>query len=261
MARDYGRLATSIWRDDDFRTLDPIDKLVYISLITRSDITAAGTLPLMPSRWAKALGMEAGAVSESVGVLAAHEQRYVVPDWDTEELLVRSFIKWDGGANNAKRREAILSAAKAVESRRIAHALALEMARNGLCDTPSDTPSDTHRVVVKKGDQNSNPQPATHNPDPQPATLEGEPQPIDADSVEPPRYCSKHPNGTDDNCGPCKTARLKWEAWRDNAPIRVRRQRLADATRRANCPDCHGTGWTEDADGNPSEKCNHRRRA
>lgn len=190
MTRSYGRTATAMWRDQDFRRLSSEARFVYTMLFTQPDITAAGVLGLTVARWAGNTGYDVATVRKALGQLDL--RGYIVVDYDTEEVFVRSFCRHDGGANNEKRQQAIADSAGAVMSPHLRVALAREMNRLGIahgitddtpdresdipsdapCDAPSDIPSDTPcdapcdalRVVVTKGDQESNPQPTTHNP-------------------------------------------------------------------------------------------------
>ena len=254
MPRNYGRFTTDIWRDEKFRALSGTAQRLYFMLGTQSDISAAGTLPLTLRRWSQyATDTPPDALSDALSEL--QDKRFVYTDFSTEEVLVRSFVKWDGGIQNDKRRPVVLEAAEAIASPELRGVLAVELRELGvtdaLSDSPSDSPSDAtyrfDRVVVKEGEYNLNPLTTT---------LEGEP--FDAESGEPPaEFCSKHPSGTEGNCGPCGTARRRRKAWDAAAPER-RRRALAVA---ADCDRCGGTGWIEDADGSPVRKCDHRRNA
>jgi hypothetical protein len=191
MARNYANISTSIWRDDDFRALTVGAQHTYLLLATQPDISAAGVLPLTLGRWAsRAQGANVDTLTVALDELVAH--RFIVLDEDTQELLIRSFVKWDGGYNNSKRRFAIKDAAEQIESGELRAALAVEFGRLDLpldwipafsqVDSLSiahtenpDSPSkgytdfrDSRRVVVTEGVV-LRPQPTTHKP--QPAAL------------------------------------------------------------------------------------------
>lgn len=165
MARNYAQIATEIWRDDEFVLLSEVAQHKYLLLITQPDITAAGVLPLAMARWAsRSKGATRASVREALDELEAH--RYVIVDEDTEELLVRSFVRWDGGYKNEKRRYAIRDAARQIVSSTLRRTLAAEFVRLDLpvdwippfpqVDSPSDRASDdpsdgasrSRRVVV-----------------------------------------------------------------------------------------------------------------
>lgn len=128
MARSYAKIATSIWRDDDFRVLSVAEQHAYLLLITQPDITAAGVLTMALTRWAS---RAKGATRESfrAALDGLQDNRFVVIDDETDELLVRSFVRWDGGATNSKRRHAIRDAASQIESNAIRRVLAAEFER------------------------------------------------------------------------------------------------------------------------------------
>jgi hypothetical protein len=193
MARSYANVATAMWRDDDFIVLAVDEQYVYFLLISQPDISAAGVLSIALTRWAsRSKGMSRDRMLAAVHGLQAH--RFVVADFDTDELLVRSFVRWDGGYTNSKRRFAIRDAADQIVSPAIRSALAAEFERldlplewiptfsqvdslsightgiqEGLSENPGwPTPenSDIRRVVVTKAKGVVS---ATHNP--QPTTL------------------------------------------------------------------------------------------
>lgn len=179
MARSYGRITTDIWRDTKFRSLSGDAQRAYFVLCTQPDITATGLLPYTLRRWAAyASDGTVDALSNALSELAS--KRFVVIDEDTEELLVRSFAKWDGGIANRNRRPVVIEAAEAIVSQRIRAVMAVELQELGvtdalsdaLCHAPTDAPMDgpsaSDRVVVTEGEYV--PQPLNHNPQPTTST-------------------------------------------------------------------------------------------
>lgn len=141
MARDYARIMTAIWRNAEFRALGEVEQRLYLLLVTQPDISAAGVLPLRLRRWADmAADSSTDGLAQSLKVL--EEGRFIAVDWAAEELLVRSFIRWDGGFNNPKRRPVIVCAAEDVDSRTIRRLLAVEFKRCGIPGLPDDGPPD-----------------------------------------------------------------------------------------------------------------------
>lgn len=201
MARRYANILTAIWRNEDFRALLAEEQRLYLLLTSQPDISAAGVLHLSLTRWsAMARNTPPAAIHASLEGLA--RGRFVIYDTRTEELLVRSFVRWDGGYTNSKRRPVIRDAAQEVLSPMIRMALAAEFRRlelpdwlpdalpdspsnttpatapdeepkeiasglspqeNRLSDTASDAIPPSERVVVTKG-LYLDPQPPTHNP-------------------------------------------------------------------------------------------------
>jgi len=314
--RNYGRFTTSIWRDEDFTSLTSTQQAVYFLLCTQPDVSAAGTLNLTLRRWA---AMSADSSPDELrrvlGELENCPGVHLIVDDDTEEVLIRKFVKWDGGIRNEKRRPVIMDAAEGVSSTRIRHALALEIEHLGYVEmaaelwktspegAPSDNPSEAashtpsanhaetsraatlttaesgtesdtdsasdtqsrfDRVVVKK--RNQRPQPTTQKKRPGgSATRIGHRGTSDAQAADasgagpPPMHCSKHPDGTETPCGPCRAARLAHQAWLDATAAREaeeRRQRVAAV---AECDLCDSNGLRLDPDTRkPTGRCDHQ---
>jgi hypothetical protein len=131
MARNYANMATAIWRDQDWRMLTANGQRMYLLLFSQPDISAAGVLALTVKRWA-ATAADTDRHVVVAGLKELQDRRFVVYDTETEELLVRTFVKWDGGYGNPKRRPVIIRAAEEVESDEIRRALAVEFERLGL---------------------------------------------------------------------------------------------------------------------------------
>lgn len=270
MARAYGRFTTDIWRDKKFLALPIAEQWAYFMLGTQPDISAAGTLALTVKRWSRhASDSTPDALSDVLSGLMS--KGFLVVDNDTEELLVRSFAKWDGGINNDKRRPVVLEAAQTIASPKIRVVIAQELRELGVSDALCDALADglSHavpdrqsgfdRVVVTEVGTYPNPQPFNHNP--QPATLEHgggnrsnghEPEPSNSP------HCSQHPNGTEQPCGPCGSARRRHEERKTERQLREEQHRKELADARAACTNCNPAGWIEDDDGQPLRRCNHQ---
>lgn len=182
MARSYSNIATAIWKDPDFRALPGSAQRTYMMLFSQQDISAAGVLATTLSRWARyAADTTVASITTDMDVLVA--ARFLVVDADTDEWLVRSFIKWDKGYRNPKRRPVLLEAIAQVQSTHLRAAIDVELARldaalsevekeanpqpNTLFDTPSDDLSD--RQSQKTAQSNGAypiPQPTTRIPHP-----------------------------------------------------------------------------------------------
>ncbi|WP_305780053.1 hypothetical protein [Nocardia nova] len=101
MAREYAPIRLAIWGDDDFRALSPRAQHLYFVLLTSPSLSYCGVADWRPGRIAaNATGWSAdevhGAAAELVRGL------FIVIDHDTEEVLVRSFVKHDGLLKNPK---------------------------------------------------------------------------------------------------------------------------------------------------------------
>lgn len=95
MARTgFAKIYTKIWSDKDFIALPEALQRGFLMLMSQGNLNAAGVIALQPRRWAR---FAADSTSENITeiVHALEQRRYVYADWDTEELLVRSYIRND----------------------------------------------------------------------------------------------------------------------------------------------------------------------
>lgn len=128
MARSEARIFTNIWNDEEFLALTPLAQRTYLFLLSQADLNYLGVLALRESRWArKANRLDAAAVRESLDELA--KAAYVVVDDDTEELLIRTFIRGDRVYTQPNLLRSAHSALALVESQAIRASLRRELAR------------------------------------------------------------------------------------------------------------------------------------
>ncbi|MET9467402.1 hypothetical protein ABZY44_21865 [Streptomyces sp. NPDC006544] len=141
MARGHGRILTSIWEDGDFLDLEPVEQRLYLFLISQPNLNHAGLLDLTLRRWArKARGLTSADLEKLLQTLDF--RRFIVMDEDTEELLIRSFIRNDGVWRMPKVMGAAVSGALEISSKRLQQAVLAEMDRIPL-DELSDEPTKT----------------------------------------------------------------------------------------------------------------------
>ncbi|MFD6113646.1 hypothetical protein ACFWG0_26535 [Streptomyces yangpuensis] len=128
MARGHGRILSSIWEDPDFLDLEEREQRLYLFLISQPNLNHAGLLDLTLRRWArKARGLNSAELEKLLQALEA--ARFIVMDEDTEELLIRSFIRNDGVWRMPKVMGAAVSGALEISSKRLQQALLAEMQR------------------------------------------------------------------------------------------------------------------------------------
>jgi len=150
VSRNYANILTAIWRDPDWRKLSGDAQRTYLLLFSQPDITAAGVLALTVGRWAScADNTSPGSIRADLAEL--EDARFIVVDYEYEELLVRTFVKWDGGYTNPKRKPIISRSAHETGSPRLRAALAAEFGRLGLpaeglapTNPPPDRPPHRH---------------------------------------------------------------------------------------------------------------------
>lgn len=137
MARGHGRILTSIWDDDDFLDLDEREQRLYLFLISQPNLNHAGLLPLTLRRWSrKAKGLTSAELEKRLQALET--ARFIVLDDDTEELLIRSFVRNDGVWKQPKVMGAMVSGALEISSRRLRRALLDEVDRIPLGELSND---------------------------------------------------------------------------------------------------------------------------
>jgi len=153
VARTQARVHVSLWQDADFVALSISAQRLYLALLSQPTITLLGVLALTPSRWGR-LASD-GTLESVLGDLRELEShRFIVVDEETEELLVRSFLRYDGGWQSARTREAAVKQRTLVASKRLLAAIDEEIARlrrggrppdetKDQANTPSDGVGDT----------------------------------------------------------------------------------------------------------------------
>jgi hypothetical protein len=94
MAREHARVKLSIWEDDDFRLLSSNAQHLYFVLMTHPKLDYCGVTDWRPARIAPFAG---AWTTEAVEIAAQElsEQLYIVIDTESEEVLIRSFIRSD----------------------------------------------------------------------------------------------------------------------------------------------------------------------
>ncbi|MFJ1647939.1 hypothetical protein [Streptomyces sp. NPDC088258] len=152
MARGHGRILTSIWEDTDFLALDEKEQRLYLFLISQPNLNHAGLLDLTLRRWArKASGLTVAELEKRIGRL--EEARFVVVDDDTEELLIRSFVRNDGVWRMPKVMGAMVSGALEISSPQLQRALLDEMDRiplDELNDEPTKLRNGTEGASIRQ---------------------------------------------------------------------------------------------------------------
>lgn len=150
MARNHGRILTAIWSDPDFRNLDQKPQRLYLFLISQPNLDHAGVLPITLRRWAtSAKDLKPGELEDLLDEL--DRKRFIVLDRETEELLVRTFIRNDGVFRQPKVMLAAVSSAQEIVSTRLRLALLAEMDRlplDELSNVPTPKGGPTARAMV-----------------------------------------------------------------------------------------------------------------
>lgn len=95
MARDHASIRIDIWNDDDFRALTVHAQFLYLQLLSSATLSYAGVADWRPVRLA-ALSHDATKQNVQAAADELAGRSFVVVDDETEEVLIRSFLKHDG---------------------------------------------------------------------------------------------------------------------------------------------------------------------
>lgn len=128
MAGSFAKIFNRIWADPDFRSLTRDEQWLFFALISQPELNFAGVVTTTPKRLA---GCAEDFTVEDLAddLKRLQERRYVVVDDEHDEILVRSFIRHDGGWRTPNVLLSIVRDAEAVRSPRIRAALLSELAR------------------------------------------------------------------------------------------------------------------------------------
>lgn len=126
MARDRANIRLDMWADQDWRDLPQGAQHLYLLLLSHPTLSYAGVADWKPGRLA---AMTAGKTAEDVRADADILQaaRFVLVDDESEEILIRSFVKHDGLMKQPRLVVSMTNAYAAVASRAIREVVAFEI--------------------------------------------------------------------------------------------------------------------------------------
>lgn len=126
MARDRASIRVDMWADDDWRDLTEGAQHLYMLLLSHPTLNYAGVAEWRPGRLA---AMTSGKSAEKVAADAAELEAhlFIVVDADTEEVLIRSFVKHDGLLKQPKLAVSMTKAFAGIASKKIRQVLAFEV--------------------------------------------------------------------------------------------------------------------------------------
>jgi len=126
--REFGLILLRVWSDPEWIGLPMHGQWLYEALVSQTEINHAGVIPLTSRRWSRLCSnRDQGMIEDALKVLAEHEQRYVIIDEDTQELLVRSFIRNSGKWKQPNMFKTALMQAQQVHSAAIRAVLGAEI--------------------------------------------------------------------------------------------------------------------------------------
>ncbi|OBK04045.1 hypothetical protein A5637_13265 [Mycolicibacterium fortuitum] len=265
MANTAALIRESIWRNKEFRALTRGAQCTYLQLCSQKDLDCAGLLTLNIGVLAKGCaGIDQDTIRDDLKELEA--ERFVFIDEDTDELFIRSYMRTAEVIKSPNIFKSALKSAGLVESEKLRVEVAGELRRlrraeaDRLADqlNPSETPrGDATKPSETLPKNGTLPEPSSTST----GTSTGTSSPsVGGNSGEhPPRpECPDHAENYDGPCRRCERRR-KWdEANAERVEANDRAAKAAAAQAARDCPDCEGTNWITDADGEPIKKCDHR---
>lgn len=96
MTRDFAPINLAIWSDPDFRALPADAKLLYFALWAHPSLSRAGVVDWRPGRIAALIDKSWTAQDVNVVADCLRARLFIVTDEQTEECLVRSWVRFDG---------------------------------------------------------------------------------------------------------------------------------------------------------------------
>lgn len=124
--RDRANIRTDIWADGDWRELRDVDQHLYLLILTHATLNYAGVADWRPGRLAALFSNgSVDVVRERARCLEV--KGYILVDDETEEVLIRSFVKHDGLMKQPKLAVAMANAFAAIASTSIRQVVAFEI--------------------------------------------------------------------------------------------------------------------------------------
>lgn len=149
MAEDYAPLYRSIWNDDDFRALTGAAQRLYLALMSSPNRSPAGVVGLTPKKWVRGAADLTPAVVEQA-LTELDGTGFLVVDDDTEEVLVRSYLRRAKVYAHIRTFARALRDIDAVESARLRSALGQELVRLPRLRIPEREPHKTEAEVAQR---------------------------------------------------------------------------------------------------------------
>lgn len=95
MPREYAQIRTGLWAEPTVTALPRDPQRAYLLAYTLPELNRCGVVPFTLKRWAR-LAHDDNPKKLRAAFTALERARMVVIDEDTEELLVRTYLRWDG---------------------------------------------------------------------------------------------------------------------------------------------------------------------
>lgn len=115
MARNYARITTTIWRDNDWRALSHTEQWAYMALLSQSKLTLAGCIDMKLPSWTQwSNDIEKTMLEMALDGLQLANMIRIDPA--TDELVIRTFVEHDDVLKNRNLGRGMWSAWQMIES-------------------------------------------------------------------------------------------------------------------------------------------------
>lgn len=128
MAREYTRVKLTIWNDPDFRQLTADAQWLYFVLMTHPSISLCGVVDWREARLT-AISQDMNISRLRIAAVELGRGNFIAVDPDTEEALVRSFVRHDGVLQSPNMARAMVRQHAEIASQKIMALVSLEVRR------------------------------------------------------------------------------------------------------------------------------------
>jgi hypothetical protein len=124
----YAQIRPEMWLDDEWRDMTPLGQWLYLLVLTHPERSLAGVIDWRPGR-IKEFARECSMRDVMVAAQECSDKFFLVFDQGTEEVLVRSFVRWDGLLRQPRMGVAVANAFGSIGSNKLRAALVHELVR------------------------------------------------------------------------------------------------------------------------------------
>lgn len=128
MARQYAKVLLTIWNDPDFKSLSINAQWLYFTMLTYPTLNSCGVLEWREAKLAK-MANDIDVATLRAAAWELGEKRLIAVDPDTEEALVRSFVRHDGALKSPNLVKAMVREHGAIASQKIMALVSREVRR------------------------------------------------------------------------------------------------------------------------------------